>query len=75
VQNDIRFHVYYGNDREPKLSVCIAASFIFRFRIACAFLFTGRYWLDAHLEDDEVRALFGQTGKVLRQMKKDRADG
>lgn len=75
MQNDIRFAVYYSYDRKPKMLVRITASFTFRFRIACAFLFTGRYWLDAHLEDDEVRALFGQTGKVLRQMKKDRADG
>lgn len=75
MRNDIRFAVYYSYDRKPKMLVRITASFTYRFRIAFCFLLTGRYWLDAHLEDDEVRHLFGQTGKVLRQMKKARADG
>lgn len=72
----VNFCVYYSQYRkEPHVLVCIKGSFFERFSAALALLLTGNIWAERPASRDEVRHLFGQTGKVLRQMKKARADG
>lgn len=72
----VNFRVYYNyTNREPCVFVHIKGSFFERFSAALGLLLTGSILANRPVTRDEVRHLFGQTGKVLRQMKKARADG
>ena len=73
MRNDFDIDVYF--DREPRGIITFSADFWTRLKLAWGLLRNDPGYVGITFEGDDMRRLFGQTGKVLRRMKKARADG
>lgn len=73
MRNDFNIDVYF--DRGPRGVITFSGDFWTRLKLAWNLLRNDPSYVSITFEGDDMRRLFGQTGKVLRRMKKARADG